>query len=97
MLVTFSTKAYADITMFGDVAVALLKMMGHSGTIPSAIIADDVATALQNLQSSLAVQAAKPQADADEDEPKVSLSQRAMPLVELLTTASQQHTDVMWK
>lgn len=97
MLVTFSTKAYADITMFGDVAVALLKMMGHSGTIPSAIIADDVATALQNLQSSLAVQAAKPQTDADEDEPKVSLSQRAMPLVELLTTASQQHTDVMWK
>ncbi|MHB1236388.1 MAG: DUF1840 family protein, partial [Gallionella sp.] len=28
MLVTFTTKAYADITMFGDVALALLKMMG---------------------------------------------------------------------
>jgi hypothetical protein len=30
MLVTFTTKAYANITMFGDVAVTLLKMMGHS-------------------------------------------------------------------
>jgi len=37
MLVTFTTKAYADITMFGDVAVAMLKMMGYSGTVPSAI------------------------------------------------------------
>lgn len=30
MLVTFTTKAYADIIMFGDVALALLKMIGHS-------------------------------------------------------------------
>ena len=32
MLATFTTKAYANITMFGDVAVTLLKMIGHSGT-----------------------------------------------------------------
>ena len=42
MLVTFSSPAYADITMFGDVAVRLIKMMGHSGTIPSALLAEDV-------------------------------------------------------
>ena len=35
MLVTFTTNAYADITMFGDVALAMLKMMGHSGTVPA--------------------------------------------------------------
>jgi hypothetical protein len=33
MLVTFTTDAYADITMFGDVALAMLKMMGHSATV----------------------------------------------------------------
>jgi len=33
MLVTFTTDAYADITMFGDVALTLLKMMGHSKTV----------------------------------------------------------------
>lgn len=29
MLVTFTTKVHADIPMFGDVALAMLKMMGH--------------------------------------------------------------------
>lgn len=37
MLVTFSTDAYASITMFGDVALAMLKMMGHSATLPGEI------------------------------------------------------------
>lgn len=46
MLVTFSTKVYADITMFGDIALVMLKMMGHSGTVPSAIRAEDVPVAL---------------------------------------------------
>ena len=45
MLVTFSCPAYADITMFGDVAIRLLKMMGHSGTVPSALLAADVPAA----------------------------------------------------
>jgi hypothetical protein len=35
MLVTFSTKNHADVLMFGDIAIGLLKMMGHSGTVPS--------------------------------------------------------------
>jgi hypothetical protein len=42
MLVTFTTKANADIAMFGDVAIAMLKMMGRIGTVPSAIRAEDV-------------------------------------------------------
>jgi hypothetical protein len=37
MLITFSCSAYADITMFGDVAVRLLRLTGHSGTVPGAI------------------------------------------------------------
>ena len=49
MLVTFSCSAYADITMFGDVAVRLLKLMGHSGTVPGAILAEDVQAALECL------------------------------------------------
>lgn len=34
MLVTFTTDAYADITMFGDVAVTLLKMTGIADLCP---------------------------------------------------------------
>jgi hypothetical protein len=44
MLVTSSCPAYSDITMFGEVAVRLLKMMGHSGTVPSAVLAEDILT-----------------------------------------------------
>ena len=104
MLVTFTTDAYADITMFGDVAVALLKMMGHSGTVPSAILAADVPAALSRLTAGIEAEKAAPSVDdndndenEDEDEPRVSLSTRALPLINLLTAAAQADCDVMWK
>jgi hypothetical protein len=98
MLVTFTTDAYADITMFGDVAVALLKMMGHSGTVPSAILAEDVPAALSRLTAAIdAAKAVPPVENEDEDEPQVSLSHRALPLIDLLAAAAREGCDVMWK
>jgi len=98
MLVTFTTDAYADITMFGDVALAMLKMMGHSGTVPSAILATDVPAALSRLTAGIeAVKAAPSVDEVDEDEPQVSLSNRALPLINLLTAAVKDGCDVMWK
>ena len=98
MLVTFTTDAYADITMFGDVAQSMLKMMGHSGTVPSAILAADVPAALSRLTAGIeAAKVAPPVDDEDEDEPRVSLSNRALPLINLLTAAAQAGSDVMWK
>lgn len=104
MLVTFSCKAYADITMFGDVAMNMLKLMGHSETVPGAILAEDVPAALERLKGALANMKAPPapkgsgkSVDEDEDEPSVSLAHRALPLVELLTAAARQKCDVMWK
>lgn len=99
MLVTFTTDAYADITMFGDVAHTLLKMMGHSATVPSAILAHDVPAALSRLTA--AVNAAKvfPPTSADRDaaEPVVSMTNRALPLINLLTAAAKADAYVMWK
>ena len=46
MLVTFTTQGSANITLFGDIALAMLKMMGHSATVPGAILAEDVPVAL---------------------------------------------------
>lgn len=98
MLVTFTTDAYADITMFGEVAQSMLKMMGHSGTIPSAILAADVPAALDKLTAAIAAQnEPEPAVDTDEDEPAVSMSHRALPLIELLTAAAKSNADVMWK
>jgi hypothetical protein len=96
MLVTFHTKAYADITMFGDVAVKLLKMMGHSGSVPGAFMAEDIPNALKNLREALQQQQTMPNAGNNEDEPPVSLSHRALPLVELLEAAIKQDTQVIW-
>ena len=98
MLVTFTTKAYADITMFGDVALALLKMMGHSATVPGAILAADIPRALGQLNSAINAESASPPArDGNAKESPVSMAQRAMPLISLLTAAAKENANVMWK
>jgi hypothetical protein len=102
VLVTFRTKAYANITMFGDVAKQLLELMGHSGTVPSAIRAEDVPAALARLEAAIKQRGAGdlPEGDRgreDYDAPrKVTLSQRAVPLLELLRAAAAEKADVMW-
>ena len=101
MLVKFQTKAYSDITMFGDIAIKLLHLMGHSGAIPSAIVAEDVPSYLARLRAAVAAEPdpALPDQDDDEDEAAraVSLSQRAFPLIELLEAAARERCDVIWK
>ena len=105
MLVTFRTKAYSSITMFGDIAKQLLELMGHSGTIPSAIKAEDVPAALAKLEAAIkqrgasdgAELAASDRSREAYDAPrKVTLSQRAAPLLELLRAAAADKADVMW-
>jgi hypothetical protein len=102
MLVTFTCKAYADITMFGDVALTMLRMMGHSETVPGAILAEDVPAALERLKQAIAAAKEEPvQRESaqheDSDERPVSLANRALPLIELLAAAAREKTDVMWK
>lgn len=53
MLVTFKSTATESITMFGDVAVTLIKMMGSSGKVPSALGAQDVPGALRQLEAEI--------------------------------------------
>lgn len=98
MLVTFTTKAYADITMFGDVALTMLKMMGHSATVPGAILAADVPVALSRLTAAIDAEKSSPLlADKNADEPVVSMAHRALPLINLLTAAAKAESNVMWK
>lgn len=97
MLVTFTTKAYADITMFGDIALAMLKMMGHSGTVPSAIRAEDVPEALSRLTAAINAVKAPPATEKETDDSAVSMPHRALPLIALLTAAAKENCDVMWK
>lgn len=85
--------------MFGDVAETLLKMMGQSGVLPGALVAKDVPAALERLKQGAAVQRASDPADAEsgDAEGKVSLKQRAFPLVELLGRCVEKKCDVIWE
>ncbi|MGR5236431.1 DUF1840 domain-containing protein [Vibrio alfacsensis] len=101
MLVTFSCKSYSNIIMFHDIALHMLKMMGHSSAIPGAILADDVPAALENLKHALENDSDLPEIESFEDdedvmEHAVSLKNRALPLIELLTAASRDKCNVMW-
>jgi len=100
MLVTFKTSAFSNITMFGDVATDLLKMMGQSGNVPGALMPEDVAPAIAALQQALGQEGndeAPPPLDDDDDAPTpVALAVRAKPLIDLLEAAHADKESVMW-
>ena len=103
MLITFRCRSYANDTMFDDIALEMIKMMGHSGTVPGSISAQDVPDALSRLTSALSAKNAAEEnlhTDVDEEEeqaePAVSLGRRAFPLIELLKSAIKEECEVMW-
>lgn len=102
MLVKFETNAYATITMFEDVAINLLKLMGQSGHIPGAIRPDDIPAALKSLRNGIsATQASSAQetmpTSSDGEEPAIGLDTRAVPLIELLEAAAKEEQPVTWQ
>ena len=98
MLVRFDSKS-GTITMFGDVAAKLLRMMGQSGAVPGAVLARDIPAVVQRLRLALDLQAepTQPKDRKDDAEPKVGLRQRAFPLIELLERAGRNDDDVLWE
>ncbi len=85
--------------MFGDVAIHLLKLMGHSGTVPSAILPEDIPAALERLRAGLAAEpaGADDTPGNEQGEPPVSLKNRAFPLIELLEAAVREDVPVRWE
>ena len=107
MIVKFSTRAGA-LTMHGEAAVALLRAMGHSGTVPGAILAPDLPAALASQRKALETLAAQaspapPAASEDDAEelenapPPVTLRMRAVPLIDMIETAIARGSDLMWE
>jgi hypothetical protein len=113
MLVTFRSTATESITMFHDVAVQLLKLMGATGRVPGALGPDDVAAALQRLETATeqirAGTHATPARPADNEDSKnededdeereapVDLATRAVPLLSILKRAAAAHAEIMWE
>ena len=112
MLVTFRSTATESITMFGGVAVQLLKLMGATGRIPGALSPEDVGPALAKLESATErikagthATPARPadnedakNEDEDEDrEPPVDLATRAVPLLSIMKRAAAANAELVWE
>lgn len=93
--IRFHSRAAGDFSMFEEVAISLIKKMGHSGTVPSALMPEDIPQALASLQAAMSVEPEEP-AKSGDDEPVVSLSRRAWPLVKMLEAAIAENCEVMW-
>ena len=109
MLVKFSTK-FGQLVMQGEPALALIRLGGHSGTVPSAVLAADLPGFLAKLRAGLELQGDQasppPQANEpgsdweDEKEPReqpIKLRLRAVPLLDMLDTAIKQQSDLLWE
>ena len=101
MLIRFRSSA-GDITMFGEPGVQLLRMMGQTGVLPGALLAQDIPAALERLQRAVAMApAGAPSGPAGvparEGEPPVSIRQRAYPLIELLGRCVKRNCDLIWE
>lgn len=101
MLITFHTRSYADITLFGEIGKQLIELMGHTPTVPGAIRAEDLPAALARLRSGIVAASTQEQAasqnDASDDEERpVSLTHRALPVIQLFEAALADKQNVMW-
>jgi hypothetical protein len=95
VFITFHSRAAGDFMMTGEIAISLLKKMGHSGTVPSALMPEDIPQALDKLKAAMSAEPAAPPNSEDGEAP-VSLSRRAYPLVKMLEASLAEDCEVMW-
>jgi len=97
MPITFKTDSHAAITMFKDLALSMIKMMEQDTSVPGVIQAADVPLALRHLTAAVEAAKGSPPVESDDpDEPAISMSHRAAPLIELLSAAAKAENNVRW-
>src|SRR4051812_39492327 len=97
MLIRFHSKV-GGFTIQADFGIALLRLMGMSGGVPGALLAQDIPQALARLkQATPAGTTAERPSDEAEAGYRVSLTARAFPLVQLLENAVKRNSDVVWE
>ncbi len=104
MLVTFKSKAAADVPMYAEHAKLLLSLVGKPFEPPTAprgiLTADEVPGALAKLQAASDAARRNEKDAPQDDEPgrpmPVGLAQRAFPLIDMLQRAAKDRRDVVW-
>jgi hypothetical protein len=108
MLVTFSSKAGADILMLGQHAKPILTIIGKTNDkdllTRGVFMPEQLEAAILTLEQAIAAEPKQNQEESeDSDLPKdaltlpVGLKQRSFPLLDLLKRARTQQVPVMWE
>jgi len=108
MVITFRSRAAADVLMFGEPARQLLKILGKDPDAAEGIVTvEQLPDAITRLEQAIeadrarAREADRADPDGDEDAPRgmaapVNLHQRGWPLLDLLQRSLAEETPVTW-
>ncbi len=108
MIVTFRSAASADVIYFGDVAQRMMALMGKEASDTGIVTVEQLPDAIDRLKAAIAadrerhrqlVQDEEPRTEAAAaggTRPRVSLTQRALPLLALLEESLAEKKPVVW-
>ena len=111
MIVTFQSPASGDVIMFGDVAQRMMKLMGKEPADKGIITVEQLPDAIARLKAAIEEDKRQRAGLSEEDLPQtepdvgksvkssrpfVTLTQRAVPLLELLEWSLKKKKPVVW-
>ena len=111
MIVTFQSPASGDVIMFGDVAQRMMKLMGKDVTDKGIVTVEQLPEAIARLKAAIEEDKQQRAGKRDDDLPQtepdrsgsaqssrpfVTLTQRAVPLLELLEWSLKKKKPVVW-
>lgn len=107
-IVTFKSAACADVIYFGDVAKRMMELMGKEAGAQGIVTVEQLPDAIARLKAAVAEdkehhrqhvlneEPATEQAADGGNRPAVSLTQRAVPLLDMLETSLKEKKPVVW-
>jgi hypothetical protein len=108
MIVTFQSPASGDVIMFGDVAQRMMKLMGKDVTDKGIVTVEQLPDAIARIKAAIEEDKQQRAVVQEEDLPRterggngnsrpyVTLTQRAVPLLELLEWSLKKKKPVVW-
>lgn len=107
-IVTFKSAACADVIYFGDVARRMMELMGKEAADQGIVTVEQLPGAIAQLRGAIAadrelhralVQDEEPQMEKTAGggtRPRISLTQRALPLLAMLEASLAEKKPVVW-
>jgi len=108
MIVIFQSQAAGDVIMFGDVAYRLMEVMGKEPAATGIVTVEQLPDTIARLKTAIARDKESRAGLSEDDLPQteeapdgskrayVSLTQRAVPLIELLEWSLKKQVPVVW-